>query len=279
MASPPLPLPIPPNTASARARNTIQCDRLRSRLHNEYDDWLASFRQQSPTASASLTRSTGPSFWSNASLPLRLATEPQAARLEAPRQIADDAPNYQGYGLLDPSRQEIRVLDLEADLTCTLRHVDLSASPVYHALSYCWGPPGSTRTLTIKAVNTGETEVVLIRKTLAKFLKSLYRQYGALTVWLDVICINKRSFAEQDAQVAMMGDIYRCTKSVYAWIGPWDPDIEYAFSFASETSPDQRRYGSELKKVGFGLDIMFYRSYWTRYVPKRVLVARLTDQT
>ena len=197
-----------------------------------------------------------------------MAAAPANSQSTALRQIATDAPDYKGYKPLDISQREIRVLDLGADLTCTIRHVSLDSSPIYHALSYCWGPSGSTKEVTIRVVdpclNTIEVETVTLRKTVAKFLNSLYAQYGGITVWLDVICINQRSFTEQSAQVAMMGDIYRLAKSVFAWIGPWNPDIDYAFSFATATSLNQSTALYDLEKVAIGVNLIFYQPYWTR---------------
>lgn len=193
-----------------------------------------------------------------------MANEPSAAPSVALRQIAVDAPNYTGYRALNESQQEIRVLDLGPDLTCTLRHVSLTSSPVYYALSYYWGPSGSTKPLTIKSEYT-QAEVVHIRKTLAKFLRSLYRQYGTITVWLDVLCINQRSVTEQNAQVAMMGDIYRLAQAVYAWVGPWDPDIEYCFRYTAATTSEQPTSEYDLAKVAGGTESLFARRYWTRY--------------
>lgn len=192
-----------------------------------------------------------------------MATESSATPSAALRQIAIDAPKYTAYRPLDPNQREIRVLDLGPDLTCTMRTVSLTSSPEYFALSYCWGPPGSTKDLIIES-ESAEAVVVPIRKSLAKFLKSLYRQIGAITVWLDVICIDQRSVAEQSAQVAMMGDIYRLATAVYAWMGPWDPDIEYCFRYAAATSPRQPVTGYDLTKLAASIGLLFARPYWSR---------------
>lgn len=192
-----------------------------------------------------------------------MAREALAEPSVALRQIAIDAPEYTGYHPLDSSQREIRVLDLGPDLTCTIRTVSLTSPPEYYALSYYWGPPGSTKPLTINSRSDG-SEAVQIRKTLAKFLKSLHRQYGEITVWLDVICINQRSVAEQSAQVAMMGDIYRLANAVYAWVAPWDPDLEYCFRYAADASPEQPAFVYDLSKVAASVEMLFGRPFWTR---------------
>lgn len=181
------------------------------------------------------------------------------------RQIAIDAPKYTAYRPLDAGQREIRVLDLGADLTCTLRHVSLTSSPMYYALSYYWCPPGSTKPLTIKS-RSAEVEVVPIRKTVAKFLKSLYKQYGEITVWLDVICINQRSVIEQSDQVAIMGDIYRLAKAVFSWVRPWDPDTEHCFRYAAAKTSKRPAPEFNTAKVAASTEVLFTRPYWNRYV-------------
>lgn len=184
------------------------------------------------------------------------------------RQIAKDAPAYQYYAPLDPTRKEIRLLDLEDEQTCTIRQVSLMTDPVYFALSYYWGPPTSTRPLHIKQDGSPK-QTVQIRRTVAKFIKSLYRQYGAISVWLDVICINQRSFAEQSAQVALMGDIYKRAKRVYAWMGSLEPDIEYTFSYARADTCGGDADEFDTIKVLEGMEMLFQRPYWTRLVQAR----------
>lgn len=201
---------------------------------------------------------------------LGMAVEAEQAptgQSDALRKIAVDAPAYPGYRSLDPMRRETRVLDLKTNLICSLRHVSLDDEPHYVALSYYWGFPGATRPITVNDNDTGQSEVVQLRKTLYKFLKSLIRQYGAMTVWLDVICINQRSFDEQSAQVAMMGDIYRQAACVYAWLGSDDADIEYTFRYAALPASTKRSNGFDLDNVLSGASQLSMRRYWTRYVP------------
>lgn len=195
------------------------------------------------------------------------------------RQIAVDAPAYRGYRPLDPERREIRVLDLKSNLNCWLRHVSLDDNPPYFALSYYWGFPSATKPITVIATDSWHHEIVQLRKTLYRFLKSLLRQYGAMTVWLDVICINQRSFDEQSAQVAMMGDIYRQAACVYAWMGNDDADIEYTLRYANLPASMKHSSGFELDNVLSGASQLSMRRYWTRYVPISPLMCLLLPKS
>lgn len=193
-----------------------------------------------------------------------MGTEADATQSVALRQIALDAPDYKDYRPLSAERREIRVLDLTGESACTIRHVSLDEDPVYYALSYYWGPPTSTKPLSIHQIVTNQAQSVPIRRTLASFLKHLYRTHGSLTIWLDVICIDQRSFAEQSAQVAMMGDIYRQARGVYAWMGKWDPDIDYLFDCANRISRGDEPVSNEPEKIACGLQVLSQFPYWTR---------------
>lgn len=180
------------------------------------------------------------------------------------RQIAADAPNYQHYQSLSEKQREIRVLDLTSSSTCTLRHVSLGDDPDYHALSYCWGPATSTRPLTITQASTTDVQVVPIRRTLASFLKHVFRSCGQISVWLDVICINQRSVAEQSAQVAIMGEVYERARGVYAWMGKWNPEVAFLFDHCNTVRRGDPASVSDDRKVAFAMKVLLQQPYWSR---------------
>ena len=183
-------------------------------------------------------------------------------RSVALRQVAVDAPDYHHYRPLNAERREIRVLDLESRSACTLRHVSLDDAPNYYALSYCWGPSTSTRPLNIKQVGSTDVQVVTIRRTLTSFLKNLFVRFGPICIWLDVVCINQRSFVEQSAQVSMMGDIYREALGVYAWMGKWDPDIDFLFAHCNANpTGDGYESSNKLEKISLAVKVLSQRPY------------------
>jgi hypothetical protein len=195
-----------------------------------------------------------------------MAAQIDTGQSVALRHVASDSPDYRHYRPLDIARREIRVLEFESESTCTLRHVSLNDRPSYFALSYYWGPETSTEPLCISQVTPNEAQVVHIRRTLAGFLRNLFRKLGLITVWLDVICINQRSFDEQAAQVALMGEIYSLAGQVYSWMGEWDPDIDYLFHYCLRLSDGVSGLEHRVDVLASAVRILSARSYWTRYV-------------
>jgi hypothetical protein len=93
-----------------------------------------------------------------------MAAQLSSAQSVALRQIAVDAPNYAHYRPLATDQQQIRLLDLEGEATCTLRHASLQDRPDYYALSYYWGPPTSTKPLEVKQAGTNQSQTVQVRR-------------------------------------------------------------------------------------------------------------------
>lgn len=196
---------------------------------------------------------------------------------KALRQIADDVPRYPDYQPLAHDSREIRLLDLGPDFKYTLRHVSLDDKPCYVALSYYRGAPGTTKPIWVNGFE------IQLRKTVYQFLKSLFRQFGSITVWLDVICINQRDVQEQGSQVSMMGEIYGTANCVCCWLGAGSADTDYALRRlavpGSINTPMERRSkkirtssedigltveGAELRHVYAGLEHIFSQPYWAR---------------
>lgn len=193
------------------------------------------------------------------SLRLMTTTSGTMATSAALTAIQHEAPVYSSYKPLNAEQDEIRLLNVREGLQCTLRHVNLQDQPPYCALSYYWGAPGITKPIWING------EEVQVRKTLYKFLKSLLHQFGPLTVWLDVICINQRNLTEQSAQVTMMGDIYKLATCVYAWLGAGDADTDYAFSHLSQHPLDLTELSDiDSSRIKSGVRQLLLRPYMTR---------------
>lgn len=125
---------------------------------------------------------------------------------------------YDILPLTDPKC--IRVLDLEAGpssapLHGTLRVVDLETSPKFTALSYVWGKSGSIQhTILCNGVDVPVTE------SCHEALCALRRIYGAVTIWVDAICIHQDNDKEKEVQIPLMNEIYTWAQAVYVWLGP-----------------------------------------------------------
>jgi hypothetical protein len=181
------------------------------------------------------------------------------------QQNISGSPHYRHYHPLNGARREIRVLDLVDKSECVLHHVSLNDDPEFFALSYYWGPPTSTRPFSVR--ETGgvmPASDVLIRRTVADFLSNLYVLYGQITVWLDVMCIDQRNVDEQSAQVAMMGEIYQRAQGVYAWMGGWDPDMEYFFEHCTAMIGGTTNTTPDGERLRASANLLSLRPYWTR---------------
>jgi heterokaryon incompatibility protein (HET) len=92
------------------------------------------------------------------------------------------------------------------------------ASPVsYEALSYVWGSAASPETI---YVGDGKKFSLEIGQNLAVALRHLRNATAARKIWADAVCINQHDLVERGSQVANMGNIYRLSQGVIAWLGP-----------------------------------------------------------
>jgi len=116
---------------------------------------------------------------------------------------------------LEPS---IRILELfpgepQEQLRCSLRNVQLSPTLKYEALSYCWGKPSLTYTV---SCNGFEMPVTL---SLHSALSRLRYKDQARILWADAICINQEDKLEKAYQVRLMSTIYSHATQVNVWLG------------------------------------------------------------
>lgn len=123
----------------------------------------------------------------------------------------------------------IRVLDLcgpsklpfrsnRQALTGTLRVVSLADCPQYTALSYRWGGYSSPKDIIM--CNGGFN--LEVTTSCRDALLALTKQFGALTVWVDAICIDQSDATEKSDQVPLMDEIYTWAERVFVWLGPGD---------------------------------------------------------
>ena len=155
------------------------------------------------------------------------------------------------YGPLGTS--EIRLIKMTGKPTLTskymvlhLQHFELSRCPPFIALSYVWGDPAATATITVNG------ESVQVPANLCGALAQIYNavprlQAGIsastsapssnqveLLLWVDSVCINQADLAERSRHIPRMKDIYSSAYSVLVWFGEFkelvqaDADIDPA---------------------------------------------------
>lgn len=131
------------------------------------------------------------------------------------------------YEQLDGEGQ-IRLLKISQELTegridCQLVTADLRSCQ-YVVLSYRWG----TAPVTHEILLNGHT--FNVRPNLWEFLDVIRKQEG-VALWIDALCINQTDLNERNAQVGIMGDIFRSAGMVVNWLGPRREDSKIAEAF------------------------------------------------
>jgi len=97
----------------------------------------------------------------------------------------------------------------------------------YDALSYVWGSPVGSRTITVNQ------QRLLVTNNCEEALRHLRLPTKERRLWVDAITIDQGNSTEKEAQVKLMGDIYRAAKQTVVWLGPALPGTAEFFSKAS----------------------------------------------
>lgn len=166
--------------------------------------------------------------------------------LEAPQHRYTYSPLQKGH---------IRILVLHPGqpddaLYGVLESARLNDRPCYRAISYTWGPPVFPFKLHL------DLGVLKITESLYFALGRFRQARKPVSLWADAVCINQGDSEERNAQVAMMGDIYRRAGRTLVWLGEArrsDAAVFWALNFLSDfiTLPETRGQGSfpELKRA------------------------------
>jgi Heterokaryon incompatibility protein (HET) len=127
----------------------------------------------------------------------------------------------------------IRLLRLEKPqdphdtiIRCTLYVADLRDEPEFKAVSYVWGKYSSLKDTII--CNGQRYEVT---KNCYKMLWRLRNIFGAITIWVDAICISQNDESERTIQIPLMRRIYPSAQRVYIWLGEGNEDTDGAMGF------------------------------------------------
>ena len=173
--------------------------------------------------------------------------------------------------------------DLHSELYGTLSEVDISADtiPDYEFLSYTWGEPEPTFTITVNNVE------ISIRFNLATALRRLRLPAEDRVLWADALCISQNDLDEKAQQVQIIGEIVKSATRTLAWVGEHKNGSEALFSHGreefifhrTEDSPfsprtitpllpplfarlKHRTYRKTLMRIW--ADFFYYRPWWNR---------------
>jgi hypothetical protein len=184
---------------------------------------------------------------------------------------------------LDESKNQIRLLLLypseggEGPIQCDLKEVSLDSDPQYEALSYAWGDPKTVKTISLRKE---EFTVTLSAWTA---LKALRYKNQVRVLWIDAICIHQNNDIERNAQIRLMGMIYRKASTVRVWIGTGESNDKMAISLLRSLATGDKAIHKELLgawAVHYDERILalhfFEAPWWTRlWVVQEVALGRL----
>lgn len=131
---------------------------------------------------------------------------------------------------LPPGSHSIRLFDLQAvppgrddyPLAGHLRVQCLRDQPEFTTLSYVWDAEHSVGS-TISSHPHGID--LPITDSCFQALRHIRKQAGAVTIWVDSICINQADDAEKESQIPLMQQIYSCASVGYIWLGEGSPEL------------------------------------------------------
>ncbi|KAI0970613.1 heterokaryon incompatibility protein-domain-containing protein [Xylaria arbuscula] len=129
-----------------------------------------------------------------------------------------------------PDAQSIRLLYLHAStqeiVTGRLRVVSLASSPRFDALSYVWAchsnmeecrGRGCCERSGACVIQCGLARVPITKNGYFA-LRSLTKQLGHITIWINSVCINQDDIDERNHQVGLMRQIYSFARTTYIWL-------------------------------------------------------------
>lgn len=131
------------------------------------------------------------------------------------------------YRPLSTTQLEVRLVCLQLDsleepIVCGLEYAPLDAAhPAYVAISYVWGDPIPTKTISLCGINYPVTESLCL--TLRRVRQRLRTEKSGVNthalIWIDALSINQSDLAEREVQVLRMAEIYSGASKLLAYIG------------------------------------------------------------
>lgn len=123
---------------------------------------------------------------------------------------------------LSNSSSSIRLLDIRPAgvrwrIEAELRTVQFEDNPAYDALSYEWGNPRKSHSISVGGKRFRVTE------NLWKALHNVRHETEPRTLWVDAVCIDQTSLEEKNSQVPLMSLVYQRARRVLVSLGKHVP--------------------------------------------------------
>lgn len=103
--------------------------------------------------------------------------------------------------------------NVDDDISCRVRIVNLDEAPLYEAVSYVWGSEAD------KAEILCDGLALQIPRNLIAAFRRFRRSRTPRLLWADSICINQVNTLEKNQQVRIMGRIFAGATTVLIWFG------------------------------------------------------------
>lgn len=173
------------------------------------------------------------------------------------------------YAALDSEQGEVRVLELlpgsgDDICRCKLHHLKLFDDDrrPYETISYCWGDPYDRAYVVIDSTK------VDVPASSEQALRKVRLSDRPRCVWIDSICIDQRSLSEREAQIALMGDIYRGGTANLIDLGPGFDGLKSALHITQSLSEQLNTMAVEAGEDYIPQLMKSYgRSSWTKPSP------------
>jgi hypothetical protein len=142
----------------------------------------------------------------------------------------------------------------------------------YEALSYVWGEPVYTCTLTTSQ------GCISLTPNLKQALQHIRLPDSVRPIWADAVCINQTNLQERGQQVKLMGQIYSKAGRVLIWLGT-DPHhrAHTAFVALNWEHPSYQRWRDRYDFVGSSLtaitDVLKFPWFSRLWVVQELLLA------
>ncbi|KAI4267787.1 MAG: hypothetical protein L6R38_008099 [Xanthoria sp. 2 TBL-2021] len=133
------------------------------------------------------------------------------------------------YAPFDDNRHRVRLLIIKSGsspdaIDCHLIQVPLGDGPSFEALSYTWGTPEFTSSISLNGTDFQVTQ------NLGSALKRLRLENEDRIMWIDAICIDQANIPEKSQQVQQMRHIFQSASRVVIWLGPEAEDSNIAMA-------------------------------------------------
>ncbi|KAF5709455.1 heterokaryon incompatibility 6 OR allele [Fusarium mundagurra] len=150
---------------------------------------------------------------------------------------------YPGPSL--PSPSHIRLICLrpgtDGAIYCELMVVSIDSAPTYEALSYTWGDPSITETITMTTQGFETMQQFSITSNCFSALKRFRYKDKPRVLWIDALAIDQSNLDERNHQVSLMSKIYSQAAGVIVYLGESADDSDLVIELIMECydpSPD-----------------------------------------